>query len=88
MDIILDEKANIGISTKKPKQLCDDSFPVDFFRREEWKAVLEIEAELATEKTIGHISTSEIFIINTMFDELTTEVEVLFFWVLWHGEFT
>lgn len=84
MDIIFDEESDIAVSAKEPEELGDDSFPVDFFRREEWESIREIESELSTEKAIGHISASEIFIIDTAVDKFTTEVEVLLFWVYWH----
>lgn len=84
MDIILDEKSDIAVSSEKPEKLSDDSLPVDFLRREERKSLFEIEAKLSTEKTIRHISTSEIFIIDTIFDEISTEVEVLLFWMERH----
>ena len=88
MDIILYEKSDIRVSAKKPEKLRNNSLPVNFFRREERETISEIESELATEKTIRYIPTSEVFIINSRFDKLSSEVEVLFFWVLWHGEFT
>ncbi len=81
MDIILDEETDIAVSTQKPEKFCHDSLPVDTLGREEWKSVSEVESELSPEETIGDISTSEIFIVDTIFDEFSTEVEVLLFWM-------
>jgi hypothetical protein len=81
MDIIFNEESDIGVSTEKPEKLGDDSFPVDFFRRKEWESFVEIETKLTSEKTIRDITTSEIFIIDSVFDELFSEVEILLFWV-------
>jgi hypothetical protein len=81
MDIIFDKESNIAISTEKPEKLSDDSLPVDFFRREKWESIFKVKAKLTTKKAIRHISTSEIFVIDTVFDELSTEIEILLFWV-------
>jgi hypothetical protein len=81
MDVVLDEESDIRVTSEEPQELSDDSFPVDFFRREEWKSICEIKAKLTSEKTIRHISTSEIFIIDTVFDKVSPEVEVLLFWM-------
>ena len=84
MDIILDEESDIGVSAEKPEKLCDDSLPVDLFGRKEWESVCEIESELSSEETIGDIPTSEIFIIDTVFDEILSEIEILLFWMERH----
>lgn len=39
MDIIFDQEADIGLSSKEPDEFSYDSFPVNFFRREEWKTL-------------------------------------------------
>jgi hypothetical protein len=81
MDVILDKKSDIGISSEEPQELCDDTFPVDFFRREERKSILKIKTKLTSKKTICHISTSKIFVIGTILDEISPEIEVLLFWM-------
>ena len=86
MDVIFYEKSDIAISSEKPEKFCDDSFPVDFFRREKWESICEVESELPTEEAISDIATSEIFIVYTILDELLTESEVLLFWMERHGE--
>ena len=86
MDVIFYEKSDIGVSSEKPEKLRDDSFPVDFFGREQWESISEIKPELATEEAIGDISTSEVFVIDTILDEILTEIEVLLFWMERHGE--
>jgi hypothetical protein len=84
MDIIFDEESDIAVSTEKPEKLRDDSFPVDFLCREKRKSLVKIETKLTSEKTIRHVTATEIFIIDSFFDELFPEVEVLLFWVYWH----
>lgn len=86
MDIVLDEESDIRIPTEKPEELGHNSFPVDFFGREEWETILEIESELSPKETIGHIPTSEIFVIDTMIYELKSEIEVLLFWMERHSK--
>jgi hypothetical protein len=81
VDTILDQKSDIRVSAKEPEELSDHSFPVDPLGREEWESILEFETKLPAEKAIRHISTSEIFVIDTIFDQVSTEVEVLFFWM-------
>lgn len=86
MDIILYEKSDIGVSAKEPEKLSDDSLPVDTLRSEQWESICEVESKLPTEEAISHISTSEIFIIDSFLYELTTEIEVLLFWVDRHND--
>jgi hypothetical protein len=78
---VLDEKSDIRVSAEKPEKLGDDSFPVDTLGREEWESILEFESKLPAEETICHISTTEIFVIDAMIDELATEIEILLFWM-------
>ena len=85
MDTILDEKSDIGISAKEPEKLGDDSLPVDFLRREEWESITELEAKLSSEKTLRDVTTSKIFVIDTIFDEIATEIEILLFWMESHS---
>lgn len=85
MDVICYEKSDIGVSSEKPEKFRDDSFPVDFFGREQWESICEVELELPTEEAIGDVSTSEVFIIDTILDELLTEIEVLLFWMERHN---
>ena len=84
MDTILDEKSYIGVSAEEPEKLSDDSFPVDTLRGEKWESIWKIEPKLPTEEAIRDISTSEIFIVDTIFDEISTEIEVLLFWMERH----
>ena len=84
MDVIFYEKSDIAVSSEKPEKLGDDSFPVDFFRREKWKSICVVEPELPTEEAVGDIPTSEIFVVDTVFDEFLTEVEILLFWMERH----
>ena len=84
MDIILDEESDIGVSTEEPEELGNHSLPVDFFGREERKTISKIESELTSKKTIRHISASEVFVVDTVLDEVLTEVEILLFWVYRH----
>lgn len=86
MDTILDEESDIGVTSEKPEKFGDDSFPVDLLRREKRESIREVESELSSEKAIRHISTSEIFVIDTIFYQVSPEVEVLLFWVNWHGK--
>jgi hypothetical protein len=86
MYTVLDEKSDIAVSAEKPEKLCHDSLPVDTLGREKWKSLLEFEAKLPAEETICHISTTEIFIIDTIFYEISTKVEVLLFWMDRHRE--
>ena len=86
MDVVLDEKSDIAISSEKPEKLRDDSFPIDTLGREQWESISEVELELPTEEAIGDISTSEVFVIDTILDEILTEIEVLLFWMERHGE--
>ena len=86
MDIILYEKSDIGVSAEEPEKLSDDSLPVDTLRREQWESVREVESELSCEEAIGDITTSEIFIIDSAFDEFSTEIEVLLFWMDRHND--
>lgn len=79
MDVILYEKSYIRIPSKEPEELGHDSFPVDFFGREQGESIREFESKLSTEETIGYIAGTEIFIIDTMFDKITTEIEILMF---------
>jgi hypothetical protein len=81
MDVILDEESDIGVPAEKPEELSDDSLPVDFFGREEWKTLSKVKPELTSKKTIRHISTSEILVVDTVLDEVSPEVEVLLFWM-------
>lgn len=81
MDIILGEKPDIRVPTEEPEELGNDSLPVDFFGREEWESISEIESELTSEETIRHIATSEVFVVYTVLDEVSPEVEVLVFWM-------
>ncbi len=81
MDIILDEKSDIIIPSKKPEKLSHDSFPVDFFCCEEWKSLRELVAMLTTEETIGDITRTKIFIVDTMINEFSTEIEILKLWM-------
>ena len=85
MDVIFYEKSDIAISSEKPEKLRDDSFPVDFFGREQWESICEVESELPTEEAIGDVSTSEVFVIDTILDEILTEIEVLLFWMERHN---
>lgn len=85
MDIILYQKSDITVSSEKPEKFGDDSFPVDLFRREKGKSIREVESELSTEEAIRHISTSEVFVIDTVFDKFASEVEILLFWVERHN---
>lgn len=84
MNIVLYKKTDIRITTKKPEKFCDDSFPVDLLGCEKWETFFEFKPELTTKETIGHISTSEIFVVDTMFDEVSTEVKILLFWMKRH----
>jgi hypothetical protein len=84
VDIVLDEESDIRVSAKEPEEFGDNSLPVDFFCREEWKSISKIEAKLTSKKTIRHISASEILVIYTFFDKVSSEVEVLLFWVYRH----
>ena len=84
MDIILDEESNIRIPSQKPEKLSDDSFPVYTFGREEGKSISKIKSELSSEETIRDVSTSEVFVIDTIFNQISTEFEVLDFRVLAH----
>jgi len=81
MDIILDEESDIAVPAEEPQELSDHSLPVDFFGCEEWKTLIKVESELTSEKTIRHISASEIFVVDTVLDEVSPEVEVLLFWM-------
>ena len=85
MDVILYEKSDIGVSSEKPEKLGDDSLPIDTLGREEWKSISEVKPELATEEAIGDIPTSEVFVIDTILDEVLTEIEVLLFWMESHN---
>lgn len=87
MNIILNEESDIGVTSQEPEKLRDHSFPVDLLGRKEWEAISEVETKLSSEKTIRHITTSEIFVIDTVFGKVSTKVEVLLFWVDWHGSF-
>ena len=84
MDTILDEKSYIGVSAEEPEKLSDDSLPVDTLGSKEWKTLIKLKPKLPTEEAIRDISTSEIFIIDTIFDEISTEIEVLLFWMERH----
>ncbi len=84
MDIVLDEKSDIRIPSKKPEKFCYDSFPVDLLGGKKGETFFEFESELATKKTIGYISTSEILVVDTMLDEISTKIEILLFWVYRH----
>ena len=84
MDTILDEKSYIGVSVEEPEKLSDDSLPVDALRGEKWESLIKLKTKLPTEEAIRDISTSEIFVIDTIFDEISTEVEVLLFWMERH----
>jgi hypothetical protein len=86
MHSILDEKSDIRVSSEKPEKLSHDSLPVDTLGREKWKSILEFEAKLSSEEAIGHIPTSEIFIIDTVFYEISPEIEILLFWMDRHEE--
>jgi hypothetical protein len=79
------EVLGIGVSAEEPEKLSHDTFPVDLLGREEWETVSEIETKLSSEKTIGDIATSEIFVVDTMLDQFATEIEVLLFWMDRHG---
>ncbi len=84
MDVILDEESDIRVTTEEPEELGNHSFPVDFFGGEEWETIREVESELTSKKTICHIATSEILVIDTARDEVLPEVEVLLFWMNRH----
>ena len=84
MDVIFYEKSDIGVSSEKPEKLGDDSLPIDTLGREQWESISEVELELPTEEAIGDISTSEVFVIDTILDEILTEIEVLLFWMESH----
>ena len=86
MHVILDEKSDIRISSEKPEKFGYDSFPVYFFCREERESIRKIESKLSSKKTIRHIATSEVFIIDSVLDQFTTEIEVLLFWMIRHGK--
>lgn len=87
MHIILDEKSDIRIPSEKPEKFGHDSFPVYFFCREEGKSIRKVESKLSSEKTIRHIATSEVFIIDSILDQFTTEIEVLLFWMVGHRNY-
>lgn len=84
MDIVFYEKSDIWVASEEPQKLRDHSFPVDFFRREQRKSIFKLKAKLSPKKTIRHISTSEIFVIDTVFYEVFSEAEVLLFWMKSH----
>ena len=84
MDTILDEKSYIGVSAEEPEELRYYSFPVDTLRGEKWESLIKLNTKLPTEEAIRDISTSEIFIVDTICDEISTEVEVLLFWMERH----
>jgi hypothetical protein len=84
MDVIFDEESDIRVSSEKPEKLSDDSLPVDFLGREKRESIREVKSKLSSEKAIRDISTSEIFVIDTIFDEIATKIEVLLFWVKRH----
>ena len=81
MDVVLDEESDIAVTTEEPEELSNHSFPVDFFGCEERETVSKVESELTSKKTIRHISTSEIFVVDTVIYEILTEVEILLFWM-------
>ncbi len=81
MDVILDKESDIRVTTEEPEELSNHSFPVDFFGCEERETVSKVESELTSKKTIRHISTSEILVIDTVRDEVLPEVEILLFWM-------
>jgi len=84
MDVIFYEKTYVRVSTEEPDQLRNDSLPVDFLRRQQWKPILKVEAKLSPKKTVRYIATSEIFIIDSIFDQIESEIEILLFWMLSH----
>jgi hypothetical protein len=86
MDVILDQEPDIGVTTQEPQELCDDPLPVDFFGREEWESISKVESELSSEKTMRHVSASEILVIDTVIHEIHTEFEILLFWVYRHSK--
>jgi hypothetical protein len=81
VDVIFYEEANIRVSAKKPEKFCNDSFPVDFLGREKWESLTELEAKLPSEKTLRDITTSEVFVIDAILEEVSTEIKILLFWM-------
>jgi hypothetical protein len=85
MNIVLNKKTNIGLSSKEPDKFCYYSLPVYFFCGEKWKPFRKIISTLSPKETIWYIAIGTIYIFDSFIKNTTCEIKILFFTMIRHG---
>ena len=76
MDVVLLKVFNVCVALQKPQQFMHDALPVNLFRRDERKALGEIEAHLSAKDRTG-TDTRPIHAIHAVLFHVTKQIEVL-----------
>jgi hypothetical protein len=75
-DLVFLQIGDVGLPAQEPQQLVDDRAQVQLLGRDQWKAVLEIEAHLPAEHAAG-AGTGAVGFAAAVFEHVPQQVEIV-----------